>query len=213
MNMPGKWLAPWVLAGCAIWADEPDTPRPGSLHDVMREIWTDRCVWSRMVIVGTFHDLEGTDVYEERLFTNVDDLLTILVGFYGDEAEELGILFESHILIGGKVLNGIKSGDGDVLRSAEEEWYKNAQSIADSLSTLNPEYWDRELMSWMWRMQLDAVLQQAYAHEDGDWAADVLFYDVAQAEALQMADYLSTGIALQMSVLDRLPAWRECTAS
>ena len=209
----GRWCAFVVLAMCMVTVVQgaplrmeitqsregfDAAPAPSvTLRDGMREAWIDHCVWSRMVIVGMFNDLEGTKAYEERLFANVEDLEGLLARYYGDGAVKFGILFEEHVLIGGKVLSAIRSGDEAALRSVEPAWYENAQQIADLLWTLNPEYWDRGMLSWMWRMHLDMVLSQAFAHKNLDWRGDVSSYDKVQAEALEMADYLSRGILLQ----------------
>jgi 5'(3')-deoxyribonucleotidase len=52
-------------------------------------------------------------------------------------------------------------------------------------------------MKKMMRKHLDLTLEEAVAHLNGDWNADIKAYDKVHEEILKMADMLSAGIIKQ----------------
>ena len=83
------------------------------------------------------------------------------------------------------------------LAAAQKAWYANANVIARFLSSANPKNWPLADTQMMMKMHLDLTTAEAVARLKGQWAADVRAYDKVQAEIMQMADALSSGIVAQ----------------
>lgn len=167
-----------------------------TLHDDMRVLWVEHNVWSRMVLMGVFESMKGCEFYEDRVVLNVKTMQAMLVPYYGDGAIKFGLLLEQHLKIEDEILYGMKTGDM-TFRSIIPDWYKNAEEISDLLYGLNPKVWNRDEMNQMWRMHLDASLDQAFAYQKGDWQSEIKSFDFIQYHSTRMADYLSDGIRKQ----------------
>lgn len=183
---------PCVGQGCIV-VTKPLLP---SLHDTMREVWTDHAVWSRMMVMGVLEPMKACEFYEDRLNRSVKDLTALLTPYYGDGAQKFGNLLREHNELEDQLLYAMKSDD-QVFRSVLKDWYLNAEDMAVLLNQLNPKYWRRDEISQIWRMHLDTSLDQAFAYSKGDWQYDIQSFDSLQDQGSRMADYLSDGILKQ----------------
>jgi hypothetical protein len=164
----------------------------------MRMLWEDHIVWTRLAIVSFAADLPDFEVTAERLLRNQDDIGDAIAPFYGREAgDELSALLREHILIAVDVLVAAKAGDQPALAEALARWDDNAVDIATFLNAANPRNWPLEEMVAMMREHLELTTQEAVARLSGDFEADIAAYDAIHAQALAMADMLSTGIIAQ----------------
>jgi predicted hydrolase (HD superfamily) len=91
----------------------------------------------------------------------------------------------------------LKANDQAALQAALEAWYANAHDIAVFLNNANPDNWTLAAMDQMMKDHLDATTAEAVARHQEDWSGDVGAYDKVHAQALNMADMLSTGIIAQ----------------
>jgi hypothetical protein len=91
----------------------------------------------------------------------------------------------------------LKSGDQAALQTALDARYANAHEIAVFLNSANPANWPLDEMDQRMKDHLDATTREAVARQQGDWDADVAAYDDVHAQALEMADMLSSGIVAQ----------------
>ena len=166
-------------------------------HDEWRKLWEDHITWTRVVIIGILNDLPGTSAYIDRLIQNYEDMEEALTPYYGDEAEVLGELIQEHLVIAAEILTAAHNGDTAAMNDAIDRWYMNAHEIAVQMHKMNPKYWPLEETDQMWAEHLDATLVEATAHLSGDFAAEVAAYDQVHDLALEMADFMSSGVIKQ----------------
>ena len=65
------------------------------------------------------------------------------------------------------------------------------------MNQMNPTYWPLDETRQMWVEHLDATLQEATANLTGDYAGEVAAYDRVHELALEMADFISSGVMNQ----------------
>ena len=166
-------------------------------HDEWRGLWEDHITWTRTVILGILDELPGTDAYTERLLQNYVDMEEALRPYYREDAEALGGLIEEHLTIAAEMLTAAKGGDTAAFEEAKTRWYTNGDEIAAKMNGMNPEFWPLEETRRMWVEHLDATLEEATTHLNGDFKGEVAAYDRIHELALEMADFMSMGIMKQ----------------
>jgi hypothetical protein len=95
------------------------------------------------------------------------------------------------------VLTYAKDGDKAKLARAMNTWSANARQIAAFLSRANPKAWPLAATNSMMATHLALTTQEAVAHLEHHWAADIAAYDQVRNEILMMADTLANGIVAQ----------------
>jgi hypothetical protein len=176
-----------------------------AFHDAMRKLWEDHITYTRNVIISFELDEPDASVVLPDLSTVVDRLLQNQVDignairpYYGaDAGDQLTALLKEHITGAAKVLTALKANDQAALQTALEAWYANAHDIAVFLSGANPDNWPLAEIDQMMKDHLDATTAEAVARHQADWSGDVAAYDKVHAQALTMADMLSSGIIAQ----------------
>ena len=169
-----------------------------ALHDGMRQLWIDHVTWTRLFIVSFFEDLPDLQATTDRLLQNQVDMGDAVKPFYGKAAgNALTALLEEHILTAAELLAAAKAGDSAALEEASDLWYANAREIARFLHDANPDNWPLRDLRAMMKTHLDLTLREASHQLSGDFAASVADYDAVEAEIIDMADMLSSGIVAQ----------------
>ena len=179
-------------------AAPPTTAAQTTLRTTMRKLWEDHIVWTRMYIVSAEAGSADTDATAQRLLQNQTDIGDALKPLYGDAAgTRLTALLRDHILTAGDLIVAAKAGDSAKVASTKDQWYANADQIADFLTTANPTNWPAADMRTMMHDHLDNTLAEAVDHLQGNFAADIADYDKVHDQILHMADMLTTGIIAQ----------------
>jgi hypothetical protein len=169
-----------------------------AFHDAMRRLWVDHVTWTRLFIVSFVADLPDLQATTDRLLRNQVNIGDAVKPFYGEAAgNKLTDLLTEHILTAAELLGAAKSGDTAAFDEARQHWYANARQIARFLHDANPDNWPLAELKNMMRMHLDLTLQEASHQLGDDYAASVADYDAVEAEILDMADMLSSGIIAQ----------------
>jgi hypothetical protein len=162
-----------------------------------RKLWIDHVSWTRTFIVSDLASLPDKDVILQRLLKNQDDIGASIKPYYGEEAgTKLSKLLREHIVIAGQVVDSAKSNKKADLDKYNKLWYKNADDIADFLSSANPNWSNSELKD-MLHKHLEFVTNQAVARINKNWKADVDAYDKGEDHIIKFADVLSDGIVKQ----------------
>jgi hypothetical protein len=133
-----------------------------------------------------------------RLLRNQVDIGNAIKPYYGGAAgDKLTSLLHTHIMEAVPVLTYAKTGDKARLMSALDAWHANARQIAAFLAGANPENWPLDDMTSMMNEHLDLTTDEAVAHLERRWNADIAAYDKVRTEILMMADQLADGIVSQ----------------
>src|SRR5262245_20210148 len=174
------------------------SPKALALHDGMRKLWEDHITWTRLAIISLEGGTPDTDATVGRLLQNQVDIGNAVKPFYGESAgNALTQLLREHILIAAEVINAAKAGDQAKLADAQARWDANADEIAAFLNQANPRFWKLDVMKAEMHMHLKLTTDEAVAHLQGNWAADVAAYDAVHEHILHMADLLSDGLIKQ----------------
>jgi len=182
------------------YAIDTDIPLNNSIVNLKmdeRKLWIDHVLWTRDFLISDLASLPDKDSVLERLLKNQDDIGASIKPYYGEEAgNKLSKLLREHIVIGGKVVDAAKSNNKSDLDKYNKTWYKNADDIADFLSTANPNWSNSELKD-MLHKHLEFVTNQVVARINKNWKADVDAYDNGEDHMIKFADVLSNGIIKQ----------------
>lgn len=164
----------------------------------MRKLWEDHITWTRLAIISLEAGTPDTSATVARLLRNQTDIGNAIKPYYGTAAgNTLTRELKAHILIAADVIAAAKAGDKAKLADAQARWVANADHIAAILNSVNPRYWKLGAMKAEMHMHLRLTAQEAVAHLQGKWAADVAAYDAVHRHILHLSDALANGIIEQ----------------
>jgi len=169
-----------------------------ALHANMRQLWEDHIMWTRLAIISLEGGTPDTGATVARLLRNQVDIGNAVKPFYGAKAgAALTRELKSHILIAADVIAAAKADDEAKLADAQARWIRNADQIATLLHGVNPHHWPLAVLEDEMHMHLKLTTDEAVAHLQGKWNADVASYDRVQHHILHMSDMLADGIVAQ----------------
>jgi hypothetical protein len=159
----------------------------------MRKLWMDHAIWVRGFIVDLLADLPSIDYTIERLLKNQDQMGNCFRSFFGDVATDNIIsLLREHITIAMNLLKAIRSGNINAV-ALEEQWIKNSENISILFATILPCYSKDELID-MFSTCMIMTKYQFIARMDGDYNADIMYFDMGLHHVVTISDYLSNGL-------------------
>ena len=170
------------------------------LSNNIRMLWEQHGAWTRMAIISMVFGLPDEELVINQLLQNPVDFANLLKFFYGDEiASTFSDLLKSHLVIAAELVKAAIIGDNNTAAEAEKKWYKNADEIADLLSSINP-YWSNESWRAMLHEHLALVKAEAVAMLTGDYATGISVYNKIESQALEMSDMMTEGIIKQFVI-------------
>jgi len=175
-----------------------DAPKTLEVHSAMRKLWADHMQWTYGTVDAFFHDANALDPTLQRLLANQDDIGNAIKPFYGDEAgAKLTELLRTHINEAVPVLKAAQAGDDAALKKAQDDWYANAQQIADFLTKANPDSWPASATGPALKMHIDQTTTYSVDLLKGDYAKAIEDYGHAFDHMMEVADILADGIVKQ----------------
>jgi hypothetical protein len=172
-------------------------PAEAALRTAVRKLWADHVIWTRQYIVAAVAGTPDASAAATRLLANQDDIGQSIVPFYGPAGGEgLTKLLKEHILIAVDLVAAAKTGDTPAFQRHDARWSQNATAIANFLAAANPN-WPAKEVNELLELHLKLTKGEAVARLKGNWADDVKAFDEIFAEAMTIADALSTGIVRQ----------------
>jgi len=177
--------------------DHFSSPSAFQLKSDLRKLWIEHTIWERSYFVSAIAELEDQNKVLTRLLKNQDDIGNAIKPYYGEAAgNKLGKLLREHILIAGKLVDAAKKGDQANIKKYNTEWHKNADDIAQFLSSANPNWSKNDLKNLLY-MHLDFAAAQVVARIKKDWDADIRAFDQGEDHVIKLADTLTNGIVKQ----------------
>ena len=176
----------------------PSSGKVVAFHEAMDKLWSDHVEWTRAVIVDFEENLPDLKPDLARLLVNQAQIGDAIKPYYGNAAgNQLGRLLHTHIMEAVPVLTYARDGNKARLAQALATWRANAHQIAAFLARANPKAWPLGDMTSMMDTHLALTTNEAVAHLEGKWKADIAAYDQVRSEILMMADSLASGIIAQ----------------
>ncbi len=164
-------------------------------------LWEQHVFWTRMTVMGIIHDLPESQQITQRLLRNPVDFANALLPFYGTEAaNNFKDLLTAHLMIAAELVKAAKDGDNKAVADANKRWYENADEIAKFLNNIN-EYWSEDDWSAMLYEHLELLSENVLQMIAGEYEQSINGFDDIEMQALEMADMMAEGIAMQFSEL------------
>lgn len=165
-----------------------------SLINVFRKLWYEHVFWTRMFIISTVSELKDLQLVTQRLLQNPVDFEKVLNKFYGPaKSKRFENLLKEHLLIAADLVNAAKAGNTQLVNSTRIKWYKNADEIAEFLSSIN-KFWSKGQWQRMLYDHLKMTENEAVYRLTSQYANDIENFDNIQNQAIKMADYMAEGI-------------------
>lgn len=163
----------------------------------MNLAWEQHIMWTRMLLISIAENLNDLDATQSRLLQNPKDIANIFSKYYGNNiANTIENLLTEHLVIGKDLIVALKNNNQSLAKILNDKWYKNADSMADFFSRINPFY-KREEVRQMFYRHLQLTSDEVSARLKKDYTADIKAYDMVQKEILNMSMYFVDGIVRQ----------------
>ena len=176
---------------------EADNRDVDDLINHFRMLWEQHVFWTRLAVMALIHDLPETELILQRLLRNPMDFANALQPFYGDEiAREFANLLTAHLTIAADLVKAAKAGDNEAVTEADQKWRENAEQIAELLGNINPD-WSVDDWSAMLNEHLDFLSADVSDMLAENYQESVNNFDQIEMQALEMADMMAEGIAMQ----------------
>lgn len=176
------------------------TARQLTFMNYLRELWEEHIMWTRSFIISTAANLRDLDAVTNRLLQNPADFANALGQLYDKPtAYKFKDLFTEHLLIAAQLVTAAKNANNETVITSRKKWYENADAIAAFLADINP-YWQKEKWREFLYDHLKMTENEAVERLNKRFAEDVTLYDSIEAQALEMADYMSEGLIRQFQI-------------
>jgi len=168
-----------------------------NLIEDMRLAWLQHVYWTRMLLISIADRLNDQSYVTDRLLENPKDIADIFAVYYGkDVANTIDQLLTEHLKIGANLITALRDGKNEEANILKQQWYQNADKMADAFSGINPYYRREEVRQMLYR-HLDLTTQEVAMRLAANYSADIKAFGQVEKEALEMADYFSSGIIRQ----------------
>ena len=163
----------------------------------MRKLWEDHVIWGRCYIISVAADLNDRNATVHRVRANHEDIGEALKPFYGEDVTKtLKVLLLEHTNRAAPVIKALKAGNSLLAKDAERHWYENADQLSTFLSSINP-YWPEKQTQRLFYKHLRLSRNEAEHRFSGDFAGDIVQFDEAVLQIIELADLFSDGIVRQ----------------
>lgn len=167
----------------------------------MNLAWEQHIMWTRMLLISIADNLKDLDATEKRLLQNPKDIADIFRKYYGNAfANRIENLLTEHLTIGKNLIVALKNNNQKLAKELTDNWYKNADDMAEAFSSINPFY-SKEKVQDMLYDHLELTTDEVTARLRKDYSADIEAFNNVQQEVLKMSQYFVEGIFKQFSNL------------
>ncbi|MDV2582406.1 glycosyltransferase [Alkalibacillus haloalkaliphilus] len=163
-----------------------------------RRLWIDHVLWtSNYITSATTAGAEDQEQVLSRLLRNQEDIGNAIKPVYGEDAgDKLTELLKEHIVIAGEIVDAAIEGNEDMVDQLNNEWYRNADDIADFLSDANPNLKIEDLKELL-EMHLEMVTDDLIASLEKEWDDRIVAIDEGITHIILMADTISDAVVKQ----------------
>lgn len=96
-------------------------------------------MWTRMLLISIAENLKDLNDTKSRLLENPKDIANIFEKYYGNKiANIIEHLLIDHLIIGNDLIVALKNKNQVLAKQLTDKWYKNADDMANSFSSINP---------------------------------------------------------------------------
>lgn len=167
----------------------------------MNLVWEQHIMWTRMLLISIAENLKDLNDTKSRLLENPKDIANIFEKYYGNKiANIIEHLLTDHLIIGNDLIVALKNKNQVLAKQLTDKWYKNADDMANSFSSINAFYPKEQIRKMLYE-HLRLTTNEVESRLKGDYKADIKAYDMVQKEILKMSQFFVTGIVKQFLAL------------
>ncbi|MGN0614327.1 MAG: acetylglutamate kinase [Porcipelethomonas sp.] len=167
------------------------------IRNEMRKLWSQHVYWTRMFIISTVEKLNDLSFVTDRLLENPSDFSMALKMFYDAKtADRFGKLLTDHLKTGGDLVSALNMRKTEKADALRDQWYMNADEISCFLSSVNPNWCEKNWKDMMHR-HLSMTEKEAGFRISKNYPKDIDTFNAIEKEALEMADNMPSGIIRQ----------------
>jgi len=169
------------------------------LRLTLRDLWVDHIFWARSaVIAAKLGDKEAMNVSIQKVLDNAKKMSSAVATIYGKEAgDRLLQLLNGHAKGVVDYAVGALSKDEALKSKANQDLYRNAEDIANFLSSANPRNWSKETLLALLNGHVGHHIMQINTIVAGDWEKESGVWKEMVSNVYQIADALTDGIVKQ----------------
>jgi hypothetical protein len=168
----------------------------------MRKLWTDHTIFTKQLIVDLLDNLPSIDYTIDRLVRSQEQTGNCFRSFFGDvAANSLVLLLKEHVTTTTDLLKSIKVKNETDASTFEDQWTTNVENISTLLGTIN-QYYSIDELADIFKTYLILTKYQFLARMDGDYNAEIMYFDMGLNHILRISDCLTDGLIENFSELD-----------
>lgn len=171
-----------------------------SVTDIFRNLWREHLHWTTEYITGRASDFGDLSYATRRVFENADKFAETLIPYYGNDTSKVfAILLKNHFLVTVKFMADYLANDRASTDADRTEWLKNADEIAELLSSVNP-FWMEEEWQRMLYEHINLTVNECLFRLTEQFAGELIDFEAAENQVMEMADYMAQGIIWQFNI-------------
>ena len=164
---------------------------------VLKKIWSDNVMWTRFFIISAISGIGDLQIITKKLIKTPTEFSNVLKNYFAEESsKKFEALMMDHLLIGIKLINTAKSGNISAIKGMRTQWYKNADEIAELMSSMNSN-WNYNEWQKMLRENLKLTEDQVIKRFSRQYNDDILSFEKMSSLSIKMAEIMATGIIKQ----------------
>ncbi len=164
---------------------------------VLKKIWSDNVMWTRFFIISAISGIGDLQIITKKLIKTPTEFSNVLKNYFAEESsKKFEALMMDHLLIGIKLINTAKSGNISAIKGMRTQWYKNADEIAELMSSMNSN-WNYNEWQKMLRENLKLTEDQVIKRFSRQYNDDISSFEKMNSLSIKMAEIMATGIIKQ----------------
>lgn len=160
-----------------------------------RMFWFDMINWVRALMLSRYQDVGNEDEIYARLQQVPADFVNNLKTFFGESpgVNELQLELNAYIGLIDSLITAQKAGDTEEINRITRQLYQNADDIAASIASINPN-WDQN--EWKTRLynNLRSTLDESAMFLTEDYARNLDIFSSLMDQAESASDYFAQGL-------------------
>lgn len=164
---------------------------------VLKKIWSDNVMWTRFFIISAISGIGDLQIITKKLIKTPTEFSNVLKNYFDEESsKKFEALMMDHLLIGIKLINTAKSGNIIAIKGMRTQWYKNADEIAELMSSMNSN-WNYNEWQKMLHENLKLTEDQVIKRFSRQYNDDISSFEKMSSLSIKMAEIMATGIIKQ----------------
>lgn len=161
--------------------------------------WTNIASWTRAYLRATVYDLPYLNATFNQLYNIPSEFYNSISIFYGTKiAQEFINLLSNFTMSEMRLIEGMNSGDQELVNTNTTQLYQNAGELASFLSKINV-YWDEDIWKNFLYQYIKMTIDEIIALMGGNFEQEIAIYNSLEDITVLMGSYMARGIIASSS--------------